>query len=206
MTNNFTNEKNTEIFAQLENGLFKATGWLNSFHQKQSLDENNQPVFWYSHSAIHFLKSRLQKHFSVFEYGSGNSTLCYAKYCARVVAIESDENWFEKMQSKIPQNVTLILQKNLVKFPEEIKNFADKFDIICIDSKERIRCLKACLNNISSNGIIIFDDMERGIYDIHLDFLKIEGFKRLDFFGSSPINTTAKITSIFYRYDNVLGL
>ena len=43
-----------------------------------------------------------------FEYGSGYSTLFYARHDHHVVAVESDRQWYDKLQTMAPANVALL--------------------------------------------------------------------------------------------------
>ncbi|HEY3329753.1 MAG TPA: hypothetical protein VGK19_07025 [Capsulimonadaceae bacterium] len=52
-----------------------------------------EEVPWFTYSAIDFLQRTLMPGMMVFEYGSGGSTMFWAKAGASVVSIEHDEEW-----------------------------------------------------------------------------------------------------------------
>jgi hypothetical protein len=61
--------------------------------------DHDQP--WLVFSAIDFLQSLLNKEMTVWEYGSGSSTLFYAKRVKTVYSIENDKSWFEHITTLI---------------------------------------------------------------------------------------------------------
>ena len=63
---------------------------------------------WMNYAAIHFLEERLTPLLSLFEYGSGHSTLFFARLVHRIVSIETDRNWFNSLHARCPRNVTLV--------------------------------------------------------------------------------------------------
>jgi hypothetical protein len=56
---------------------------------------------WINFAALDFLKTTLQSHHKVFEYGGGGSTLFFLKYAGFVATVENDEHWFKILKEKI---------------------------------------------------------------------------------------------------------
>lgn len=173
------------------------------------VDANGQELPWFTYPFISFLKDRLQPDFSVFEYGSGNSTIWFSRRVLSVVAVEHDETWFTLLREKLKpvQNVTY-WHKSLhtSEYTDEIRRYQQVFDIIVIDGRERVACCKNALGALKNKGVIIWDNSERPGYQPGYDFLTGQGFKRIDFYGLGPINPYEWCTSVFYRTDNCLGL
>ena len=69
-------------------GYLVKIGWFNSFDSKSPVDDYHNPLPWVTYSFIDFIKERLKKQHTVFEFGSGNSTYFYAKYAGIVVSVE----------------------------------------------------------------------------------------------------------------------
>lgn len=66
--------------------------WLRLVHaDAQRLSEC---VAWMPFPAWAFVDSVLRPHFTVFEYGSGGSTLLYSKRVSKLVSVEHDAQWF----------------------------------------------------------------------------------------------------------------
>src|SRR4051812_40445225 len=56
---------------------------------------------WFSYAAIDFLETFLRPHMTVCEYGSGGSTIFFAKRTKSVVSIESDPKWHELVTARL---------------------------------------------------------------------------------------------------------
>lgn len=56
---------------------------------------------WLVYSAIHELSRRIKGDWSVFEYGSGGSTLYFAGRCARMISVEHDPKWYIRVRDEL---------------------------------------------------------------------------------------------------------
>ena len=56
---------------------------------------------WITFAAIDFIKKHIDKNDTVFEYGGGGSTLFFLKNAGKVVTVEHDKSWFERLKSII---------------------------------------------------------------------------------------------------------
>jgi hypothetical protein len=204
--------KNVFYFFINSHGYFRDVGWINSFKQNLPLDKNNDPIPWLSYPFIHFIDNRLKSTHYLFEYGSGNSTLYYAKKVKFVATVEHDQNWFLKFKHSIPNNVLfhyepLEVGGKYCDYANIISHIIKKkFDIIVIDGRDRINCIKKCISALSEAGVIILDDSERTEYYEGVYFLTSFGWKRIDFYGISPGLCYKKCTTLFYRDKNCLGI
>jgi hypothetical protein len=189
-------------------GYLNDIGWFKAFESHSPVDGDSNPIPWVTYSFIDFIKERLRKQHTVFEFGSGNSTFFYAKYAGLVVSVEHDKEWFEKIVKSKPENSEMIFCE-LVKggdychMPVKLE---EKFDIIIVDGRDRVNCCKQAVNALSASGVVVLDDSERGKYKQAVDFLINSGFKHLSFSGISPGLFYRKSTSVFYKSDNCLGI
>jgi uncharacterized protein YuzB (UPF0349 family) len=193
---------------QGRSSYLKEVGWYNSFNKHMPVDRNGEAVPWYTYAAIDFLGGRINGRMAVFEYGSGNSTIWWAKRVSRVVSFEHDEQWFTKVKLKLPDNVTY-RYSNLAPqgdYSTAILQHDKEFDVIVIDGRDRVSCAKNSLCALNDSGVIIWDNSDRDKYQDGYKFLSDNGFKRLDFSGFGPINTYGWCTSVFYRPQNCLGI
>lgn len=189
-------------------GYLNDIGWFQSFEKRQPLDKEENPIAWVTYPFMHFLEPRLVSVKNVFEYGSGNSTLYYSKFVGHVVSVEHDQGWYENIKNKMPENVELFFSE-LVKgggYSRFCAELDKKFDIIIVDGRDRVNCLKSTLAGLALNGVVVLDDSERNKYTPGVDFMLENGFKRIDFWGISPGLFYKKCTTIFYKDDNVLGI
>jgi hypothetical protein len=183
-------------------------GWFNSFFKKEAVDRNNQPIPWCTYPYISFIGPRLKNTFSVFEFGSGNSTKWLSKRVADITSIEHDKVWFDKLQNTMPSNVQLIYKELTPngEYANYIKGTGKKYDIIVVDGRDRINCVKNSVDSLSDNGVLVLDNSNVPDYSEAIQFLMDNNFKRLDFHGMFPIITISGSTTIFYKANNCLGI
>lgn len=184
---------------------FARMTWFES-HLKGQSTIAGKPVPWYTYAAIDFIASRLKPQMTVFEYGSGNSTLWYAERVAHVTACEHDPQWAETVRGRLPQNALLAERPLGEEYVEEVGRHNKLFDIVVIDGRMRNACAGRCVAFLSTGGVIIWDNSERQEYQSGMKMLEEAGFRRIDFTGMGPINTYGWMTSIFYRSDNIFGI
>jgi hypothetical protein len=189
-------------------GYLDSIGWFRAFDNQQAVDGDGQPIPWVTYSFIDFIKLRLTKDLSIFEYGSGNSTLFYAKNTRRVVSVEHDDAWFRKIVNQKADNAEMIFCKlDLTgEYSRKAASLDEKFDIIIVDGRDRVNCCKHSVNGLSDKGVIVLDDSERKNYNEARVFLKEKGFKELSFSGISPGLFYEKATSVFYKANNCLDI
>lgn len=132
---------------------------------------------WFSYAAIDFLKKFLQPHMTVCEYGSGGSTIFFARRVKSVFSVEDNPVWFELVSKRLKEqaieNATIELHpfdfKNPVGFEdsEYLKAIPDaRFDVIVVDGSEewtqvRPICFERAEGRIKTGGIIVVDDSWR---------------------------------------------
>lgn len=183
-------------------------GWYRSAWKRVSVDAAGEPIPWYTYAAISFLTERTTKNMVVFEYGSGNSTLWWAKRVARVVSCEHDADWYELTKRTLPSNVEYHLFELIPggSYCRSIGDHGQVFDIVVVDGRDRVNCAKNAILGLKSDGVVIWDNSDREEYREGYDFLLENGFRRVDFSGMGPINANGWTTSVFYRPDNCLGI
>jgi SAM-dependent methyltransferase len=146
----------------------------NVFKGKTPLDLE---VPWFSYGAIDFLEGFLKSDMKVCEYGSGGSTLFFARRTKSVVAIEDNATWYELVSARIREQKIANVQLKLAPFDfknpsnfessEYLKAIPDEsFDVIVVDGSEewtqvRPTCFKHVEPRIKRGGIIIVDDSWR---------------------------------------------
>jgi hypothetical protein len=189
----------------LASGL-KEDGWFESFNIKESIDKDGNPIPWCTYSFIKFIEPRLKKHFKVFEYGSGNSTLWYAKRVNEITSVENDFDWYKNVSSSMPSNAQVIYceLKYDGDYCRQVLKQNKKYNIIIIDGRDRINCTKLCIESLTEDGVIVFDNSNLTQYTEAIEFLARIKFKRLDFWSLSPVTSHNNCTSIFYKSNNCL--
>ena len=146
----------------------------NLFQDKTPLDLG---IPWFSYAAIDFLERFLEPHMTVCEYGSGGSTVFFARRAKSVFSIEDNAHWFKVVSKRLRENslpnVTLVLCpfdfKQAVGFEHSAYLHAipdERFDVIVVDGSEewtpvRPLCFKKAESRIKRGGVIVVDDSWR---------------------------------------------
>jgi hypothetical protein len=121
----YTNIKNIS-YKHLDQHFLSPSGWKISKLKNSPMNKNYKPLPWFSYSAIEFLNNLDIKSKTVFEYGSGNSTLWWSTKVKNVISIEHDELWYKNINKKLEKNVDLKLitqDKDIQNSNEELKKF-----------------------------------------------------------------------------------
>ncbi len=181
-------------------------GWYNSLEKGFPCDKEGQPIPWISYSAIALLQGRVKSDWDIFEFGSGYSTLWWAKHCHSVTSSEHDAAWCKKVAQLVPGNCTVLSTELNSEYPLAAKLSGKMYDVIVIDGRKRVKCALNSVNCLKEAGVMVWDDTERAYYQEGLMSLTELGFKRLDLIGMSPLVKNAKQTSILYRSTNALGI
>ncbi len=192
------------IISQRYTGFLYEQGWYLSYKSGSSVDKDNNPIPWMTYSFIDFIKERLYKELIIFEFGSGNSTIFFAKRVKSVIAAEHNAKWYEEVKDKVPNNAEVKLV-TLTNYENSI-DITKQYDIIIIDGERRNECIKNSIKALNKSGIIILDDSEREDYKSGIKYLLDQGYKVINFWGVAPGTFFNKCTSIFYKQENCLSI
>jgi len=132
---------------------------------------------WFSYGAIDFLSDFLRPEMTVFEFGSGGSTIFFASRCASVVSVEDSESWSRSVRERLVRdglrNATIracpfdfdrTLGFEQSDYLAQVRE--DSYDVIVVDGADndyKIRpiCFRAAEDQIKPGGIIVVDDSWR---------------------------------------------
>jgi hypothetical protein len=159
--------------------------------------EEYQP--WLTYPMIEFLNGFDFSEKTVFEFGSGGSTLYWAARAKKVISVEFDREWYRSLIPKIPGNVTLIHEPDGGKYAGTIRQFSCRFDVIVIDGAERMCCALAALDSLAPDGLIILDNAEW--YPNTAQCLSSAGLIEIPFSGFAPLNAFCSTTTAFLSRD-----
>jgi len=86
-------------------GIISEWGYFKRW--KRSLQKDSNSIVdcspWLTFRAIDYLENFLKPDHQVFEYGGGGSSLFFAARVARVITVEHDSRWFEKLSVLTPR-------------------------------------------------------------------------------------------------------
>ncbi|MGV3561025.1 SAM-dependent methyltransferase [Larkinella arboricola] len=175
--------------------LSREFGHFKSAKKWQAIDKDDNPIPWYTYPSIEFIKQLDLSDKTVFEYGSGNSTLFWASRCRKVVAIEDNKEWYNTIKSRLPQNVEYLLIEDKEEYIKAIHQYADLFDIIIVDGNYRYDCTASSLDRLSPTGFFILDNADWHPKSSKL--LRESGLIEIDMAGFNPINGYTTTTSFY---------
>ena len=211
--------------------IYLKSNWreIRLLSSKSLLPWNNSikdQIPWITFEAKKWLEKYLKPDMIVFEYGSGGSTLFFQKHVKKIISIEHNRIWYQKMlkvlrkkdiffnsyfliepeklikrnqKKKDNYQSTLKAYSNMIfkKYVNSIDKYPQKyFDVIFIDGRARNSCVKKSMTKIRQDGIIILDDSERERYQESLSLLI--KYKRIDFYGLGPYSLSPWKTSVWF--------
>ncbi|MFM7050518.1 MAG: SAM-dependent methyltransferase [Planctomycetota bacterium] len=175
--------------------LSRDFGHFRSIRTGESADRDGRPVPWFTYPMIEFLDQIDLSQYSVFEYGSGNSTMYWAKHARQVVAVEDHRGWYERMKPLLPANVEYRFREGDA-YPAAIGEDGDRrFDIVVIDGTRRLSCAKAALVHTKPSGCVIVDNS--AWVPKTTAVVREAGFIQVDMNGFAPVAKYSSATSIF---------
>ena len=173
---------------------------LSTIRKSECRDAAGNPLPWYTYPAIECLDKMNLFGKTVFEYGSGFSTLYWSKKAKSVTAVEHDKSWFEKISPQAPPNTTIHYVPEMDRYaqaPLQIPGSGGKYDIIIVDGQERYKCAQAALQCLKDDGFIILDNADWFPNTVNL--LSNAGLIRIDLIGLGPINVYTWNTMLFLK-------
>ena len=185
--------------------------YADSILKKGTLDDGKDVHPWMNYPLIEFLNTRLTNQLTVFEYGSGLSTIYFAERVKTITSVEHNKYWFDRTRLLIGKrkNADVVFFELNENYPDAIR-FAGadiKYDIVVIDGRMRNSCIEKAVDFFTPQGIIILDDSDRIRYEPGFSFLKARGFKSLTFHGMKPGQLKGCQGTIFYKSgENCLGI
>lgn len=188
---------------------FNSTGLRRSYRENRPVDADGQALPWFNYPLIRLLQERLDNAHRVFEYGSGYSTLFFARHCATVQSVEHNADWVSMLESKLPANASVSSCPAGPRYQAAAESAASAdgpFDLVLVDGLDRELCLPFAARALTSQGVIILDDSHRKAYREALLELETLGFKSLRFYGPKPNALIEAQSMLLYRSDNILRL
>lgn len=189
--------------------FFHSTGLKRSYAENRPVDAAGDPLPWFNYALIHLLDERLTPEHRVFEYGSGYSTLWFARRAAYVESVEHNAEWRGILEPSLPTNARLRACEPGIQYQQAAERSANEqgaFDLVLVDGLDRELCLPYAARALTSGGVIVLDDSHRTVYRAALDELQTLGFRELRWFGVKPNSLIEAQTLLLYREHNVLGI
>ncbi len=195
--------------------------WKSSLNGKRSALGDELP--WMTYGAIDWLSKNLTKNMSLFEWGSGGSTLFFSKYVRQVITIEHDSAWYHNvvqiLDKKEIKNASINLiepvqtpgiDKRYMSTGREYEGYSfekyvrmidshpdESFDVVVVDGRARTGCMMRAISKIRKGGILLLDNSERDEYRDGWDL--VQAWKNIKIWGPGPYNNYPWETRIWRK-------
>ncbi len=198
--------------------------WLKSQLKKGSPLADGTP--WITLGAIAWLDHYLNRTMTVFEWGSGGSTVYLSKKVNRIVSIEHDAAWYEKVLAElktrkitrchcqligptddalrpdVPGHYTQSNKESTKSFENycrAVEAYPDNhFNLIIVDGRARNSCVFSGISKVKPGGALLLDNSDRPEYAEGINQIP-KNWQRMDFYGPGPYNGYLWQTSIFKK-------
>jgi predicted O-methyltransferase YrrM len=122
-------------------------------------------VPWIAYTAIRMLENFLNKDSRVLEFGSGMSTIWYAKRAGEVCSVEDNRRWYEKVAniiaSKRLDNVTHQYAELESEYSAFMSDDKQGFDLVMVDGSWRSKCIANAAKLLKPAGILYLDNSDK---------------------------------------------
>jgi len=173
--------------------------WFPAIRDRMPLAPFMQP------EEIRCIESYLRPHFTMLEFGCGGSTLHFSRRVKIYHAVEHDRDWYEKIRSRVAENVRLLhvaadgptpgeprVASSWGELPDSSRSaeFAtylsvperrirETLDAVLIDGRARPECARAVLPWLAPDGVVFIHDFWRRPH-YHVVLERYEVIERLD--------------------------
>jgi len=119
---------------------------------------------WWPYPAIRSIGSLLRTSWRILEFGAGESTPWLARRVLHVVSMESNREWYFRVQSRLREagctNVDLRLRENEMDYATADQYSVTGFDLIVVDGAWRDLCARTATRLIRPGGYIYLDNSD----------------------------------------------
>jgi SAM-dependent methyltransferase len=123
------------------------------------------PLPWICYEGIGYLQRKLGPGSRVLEFGSGMSTLWYARHAKEVCSVEDYRPWYAKVQTLLEKggysNVVYRFADNPDYYVEFMQGDKEGFDLIMVDGSHRSRCIAQSADLLRRGGVLYLDDSDK---------------------------------------------
>jgi len=129
------------------------------------IDEFLHPEWpWLTKEAVLLLDSLLRPEDIGLEFGSGRSTIWFAERVNKLISIEHDHFWFEKINKKLKEkglirkvDYRLKTENNYLDVLNEIED--NSIDFVLVDGLQRDICTLKVIPKLKLGGLLIIDNI-----------------------------------------------
>lgn len=121
---------------------------------------------WMAQSFVRAFEKLDMSDWTVFEWGSGQSTLWFAQRVKQIVSMEHNPLWYEEARKMCDglENVSIHFPLGLQAYVEGVQKHAKDrpYDLVIIDGRHRVACARAAIGHFSR--ALVWDNASRRRY------------------------------------------
>ena len=148
---------------------------------------------WLTEKAIEFLDGLLKDRpdATVLEFGCGGSTIWMAQRIKNLTSIEHDGEWFNIVSNYLSGHnecQRVDIQRMELPYHSILNDLPDEhFDLVVVDGRGRVECVKAAMRTVKIGGFILLDNTERGYYSGAFKLLCLWDMERSEQVGPDSV-------------------
>ncbi len=147
-----------------------------AYRRQARFERENPDAPWLVPAAIAYIEQELRPEFIGFEWGSGRSTIWFARRVRHITSVEGRRSWFDEVarwlaKGALAERVTLRLAEVTSEHnfsPMEIERYAGvidsmvdgSLDFIVVDGHFREACLRRVATKLRPGGLLIVDNTD----------------------------------------------
>ena len=142
-------------------------------------EKSNPDKPWLCPEAVSYCERTLNSSMRVLEFGSGRSTLWFARRVGHLTSVEHSPVWFRRIEIAIRLSGLRNIDYRSVpldhaesepehgdyhpqpRYVSVLNEFApESLDLIIVDGHYRTACLRACPSKVKRGGLVLVDDVD----------------------------------------------
>jgi len=135
----------------------------------------NPSVPWLTKEACDFLSDWLKPNHVGIEWGSGRSTLWFAQRVEKLISIEHDAAWFERVETQLKEHGIKNVAYHFASLDQKSENQSHRYaeigaelplgslDFALVDGQLRDLCCEAVIDKLKPGGLLVLDNSEQYI-------------------------------------------
>ncbi len=132
-------------------------------------------VPWIPFHFIRVFEKLLTPNSRILEFGSGRSTIWYAKHAAEVTAVEDNVDWHSSMLKRFAQlGITNVNYRHATGSAYSRPASGGRFDLVVIDGSQRAECMDFARTVVRPGGYIYLDNSDKGMGNSENDVRRAE--------------------------------
>lgn len=197
------------------------SGWAESFTAPDFFLERGHP--WLPFDLVEWLEQYLEPDMSVWEFGSGGSTLFFARRAGDVIAVEHDPEWARRVRDLLTSEEldcvafhvvephsfdpgsfgsgkTPYKEMSFEKYVRTVEEAEDNsLDCLVVDGRARSACVRHGREKVKNGGVLILDDVQRERYQSVVEKLSRDWGDPEIFQGLTPGARGPRPTALFHK-------